>query len=110
MLRYLLLLLEGGIYTDTDTKRLKPISEWTNGARLWKDGRGWLYGNRDELNLTDELTGVGEDYLGPPSVVVGIEADVGDREDWHDWWPRPVSSPVIRLPWRLTSSRDMTAF
>lgn len=106
MLRYLLLLLEGGIYSDTDTKRLKPISEWTNGARLWNDGRGWLYGNRDELNLTEELTGVGEDDLGPPSVVLGIEADVGDREDWHDWWPRPVSITGSRRPWRLTFDKQ----
>jgi len=32
-----------------------------------------------------------EDVVGPPSVIVGIEADVGDREDWAMWWPRPVS-------------------
>ena len=31
-----------------------------------------------------------EMVLGTPSVVVGVEADVGGREDWHDWWPRPV--------------------
>jgi hypothetical protein len=24
-------------------------------------------------------------------VVVGIEADVGERDDWNEWWPRPVS-------------------
>lgn len=89
MLRYLLLLLEGGIYTDTDTRRLKPISNWSNKARLWQDGRGWLYGNSTGLDL-EPMEGVGIDDLAPPSVVVGIEADVGDRQDWHDWWPRPV--------------------
>ncbi|KAI5454555.1 hypothetical protein NCC49_003450 [Naganishia albida] len=99
MLRYLLLLLEGGIYSDTDTKRLKPISAWTDGARLWNNGRGWLYGS-DQFNLTEELTGVGEEDLGPPSVVVGIEADVGDRQDWHDWWPRPVQI----VQWTISST------
>jgi hypothetical protein len=28
------------------------------------------------------------------SVVVGVESDVGGREDWHDWWPRPVSAAL----------------
>lgn len=92
MLRYLLLLLEGGIYSDTDTRRLKPISNWSNKARLWHDGRGWLYGNSTELDL-EPMEDVGIDDLAPPSVVVGIEADVGDRQDWHDWWPRPVRFP-----------------
>jgi alpha 1,6-mannosyltransferase len=32
-----------------------------------------------------------QDVLGEASVVIGIEADVGGREDWHEWWPRPVS-------------------
>ncbi|KAJ9104808.1 hypothetical protein QFC19_003949 [Naganishia cerealis] len=94
MLRYLVLLIEGGIYSDTDTKRLKPISEWGRGARLWRDGRGWLYGNDSGIELGDELRGVENDDLTPPSVVVGIEADVGDREDWHDWWPRPGALPT----------------
>jgi alpha 1,6-mannosyltransferase len=95
MLRYLLLLLEGGIYSDTDTKRLKPLSEWGRGARLWKDGHGWLYGNDSGVELGNELLEIGIEALGPPSVVIGIEADVGDREDWHDWWPRPVGLVLI---------------
>jgi alpha 1,6-mannosyltransferase len=32
-----------------------------------------------------------QDVLGKPGLVVGIEADVGGREDWFEWWPRPVS-------------------
>ncbi|KAJ9108941.1 hypothetical protein QFC21_000263 [Naganishia friedmannii] len=100
MLRYLLLLLEGGIYSDTDTKRLKPISEWGSGARLWKGGRGWLHGNDSGVELGEELSGIGIDELGPPSVVIGIEADVGDREDWHDWWPRPVQI----VQWTISST------
>ncbi|KAG9104613.1 membrane-bound alpha-1,6- mannosyltransferase Initiation-specific [Ceratobasidium sp. 370] len=67
LLRYLLVMVEGGIYTDIDTKRLKDISQWGQGA----DIRG------------AESTGL-------PSVVVGIEADVGTRSDWHQWWPRPL--------------------
>ncbi|GHJ85605.1 hypothetical protein NliqN6_2007 [Naganishia liquefaciens] len=99
MLRYLLLLLEGGIYSDTDTKRLKPISNWSNKARLWHEGRGWLYGNSTGLDL-EPMEGVEVDDLASPSVVVGIEADVGDRQDWHDWWPRPVQI----VQWTISST------
>jgi hypothetical protein len=35
--------------------------------------------------------------LGSVRAVVGIEADVGDRADWADWWPRPVSCFVLVL-------------
>lgn len=30
-------------------------------------------------------------------MVVGIEADVGERDDWNEWWPRPVSPLLIEL-------------
>ncbi len=54
MLRYLLILFEGGVYSDTDTRLLKPISDW---------GKGWS----DYEGTTSN---------GLPGVIVGIEADV----------------------------------
>ncbi|KAF8343767.1 uncharacterized protein EI90DRAFT_3027053 [Cantharellus anzutake] len=68
MLRYLLVLVEGGIYSDTDTRMLKTIDHWGQGSMDFQ----------------------GTHSTGPPSVIVGIEADVGGREDWHNWWARPV--------------------
>ena len=91
MLRYLLLYLEGGIYTDTDTVLLKSPSHWGRTPNLWRNGAGWL---DDDLLKRIEEGVPPENVLPLPSVIVGIEADVGGREDWHDWWPRPVS----RLP------------
>ena len=83
----MLLLLEGGIYSDTDTQLLKSPSDWGRGANLWRDGGGWL----DDVSMKQIQKGDTIDHvLGPPSVVVGIEADVGEREDWYEWWPRPV--------------------
>lgn len=87
-LRYLLLLLRGGIYSDTDTVLLKSPSHWGQNARLWNDGEGWLA--EDQKKRLEEGAQINE-VLGRPSVIVGLEADVGDREDWYDWWPRPVS-------------------
>ncbi|QRV86322.1 glycosyltransferase family 32 protein [Ceratobasidium sp. AG-Ba] len=67
LLRYLLVMVEGGIYSDIDTIRLKSISNWGSGADV-----------------------KGPEMTGPPSVFVGVEADVGTRSDWHKWWPRPL--------------------
>ncbi|ORY35864.1 hypothetical protein BCR39DRAFT_563283 [Naematelia encephala] len=97
-LRYLLLLLEGGIYSDTDTRLLKRPSTWGHGATLWRNGDGWL----DEQSRNRIIDGA-EDVdavLGRPSVVVGIEADVGGREDWFDWWPRPIQI----VQWTMASA------
>ncbi|CAE6432560.1 unnamed protein product [Rhizoctonia solani] len=67
MLRYLLVAVEGGIYSDMDTVRLKELDKWGHGAKIQ-----------------------GPKSKGLPSVFVGIEADVGTRSDWHKWWPRPL--------------------
>ncbi len=87
-LRYLLLYISGGVYTDIDTKLLKSMSEWGKTATFWNEGKGWM----DEEAARD----IHKKWkkLPPPSVIVGIEADVGDREDWYDWWPRPVSEEM----------------
>ncbi|WWD20536.1 hypothetical protein CI109_105012 [Kwoniella shandongensis] len=98
-LRYLLLLLEGGIYTDTDTDLLKPPSQWGQGARLFRNGAGWVTDEqRERLDKGEDVDKV----LGKPSVVVGVEADVGDREDWFDWWPRPMQI----VQWTMASAPD----
>jgi alpha 1,6-mannosyltransferase len=62
MYRYLILLVEGGIYSDMDTTVLKPPKIWGNNADHFGDGP----------------------FDGDVSVCIGIEADVGNREDWHD--------------------------
>ena len=92
-LRYILLLLEGGIYSDTDTAPLKGPSSWGQGSKLWRDGDGWLGDEQKDLIQRGRSV---EDVLGKPSVIVGVEADVGTREDWFDWWPRPVSPNLGR--------------
>lgn len=88
LLRYLLLLVHGGIYSDTDTRLLKAPSKWGAGATLWRGGEGWLAdADRRRIEAGESI----DDVLGRPAVVVGIEVDVQDRDDWRDWWPRPVS-------------------
>lgn len=93
MLRYLLMYLEGGVYTDVDTRLIRPISTWGRGtARLWNNGRDWLAADDDDEPSADSLS--------RPSVIVGVEADVGTRADWHDWWARPIQI----AQWTLSST------
>jgi alpha 1,6-mannosyltransferase len=56
MIRYLLLLEEGGLYSDLDTKSLKPIDDW-----------------------------IPPEYQAMVNVVIGIEYDKLDGERWVDW-------------------------
>ena len=56
MLRYLVLLGDGGVYCDMDTRALKPIDDWVPAA-----------------------------YRGKANVVVGIEYDKMDGSRWLDW-------------------------
>ncbi|KAG8991542.1 membrane-bound alpha-1,6- mannosyltransferase Initiation-specific [Tulasnella sp. JGI-2019a] len=86
-LRYLLVFFHGGVYSDTDTICLRPIEEWGASADLWsdRDGNSWLPSIREGESPEDRKAA-----LGPPSVIIGVEVDVGDREDWYRWWPRPL--------------------
>ncbi|MCJ1324604.1 hypothetical protein MMC10_001266 [Thelotrema lepadinum] len=56
MIRYLVLLRDGGLYTDIDTKSLKPIDDW-----------------------------VPVEYQGNTSIVVGVEYDRLNGNRWNDW-------------------------
>lgn len=35
MLRYLLLIASGGVYSDIDTRALMPLARWAEGAELF---------------------------------------------------------------------------
>ncbi|KAJ5099465.1 hypothetical protein N7532_006466 [Penicillium argentinense] len=59
--RYLVLLARGGIYSDIDTRALKPA-------------HFWLPEDLDRKTI---------------GFMVGIEADP-DRPDWHDWYTRRI--------------------
>ncbi|GAA6000829.1 hypothetical protein JCM10207_004679 [Rhodosporidiobolus poonsookiae] len=78
--RYLVLAVEGGVYADTDVECLRPVEKWGEDV-------SW-HGERPEGYVA-------------PSLIVGIEADVGKRLDWHEWWPRPLQFSQ----WTIASAR-----
>ncbi|KZZ92700.1 alpha 1,6 mannosyltransferase [Ascosphaera apis ARSEF 7405] len=71
--RYLILLARGGVYSDIDTYVIQPVSRWIPAE--------W------------DVSNIG--------LVVGIEADVADRPDWHDWYSRAVQF----CQWTILSKR-----
>lgn len=73
--RYLVIFLEGGYYSDTDTDCLKPIDVWGT-----VDAVTWDLGDQ----VSKELA------YAPPQVVVGVEVDVPDVTGWETFWPRPI--------------------
>ncbi|PGH34879.1 alpha 1,6-mannosyltransferase [[Emmonsia] crescens] len=60
--RYLILLARGGIYSDIDTYVLKPAADWLP-----------RHVDRSTIGL-----------------IIGIEADAGNRDDWQKWYSRQV--------------------
>lgn len=96
--RYLILFARGGVYTDIDTRPLKPANGWVPES-------------------------IPMDYQG---MVIGIEADP-DRPDWSEWYARRIQfvqwtmrakpgHPILREviariveEVRLRRSRDLSA-
>ncbi|EGG12653.1 family 32 glycosyltransferase, partial [Melampsora larici-populina 98AG31] len=87
--RYLKLLIVGGVYSDMDTRCLKPIETW---MECHLSDHQEIENNFTKNETTVEKSLLDWTYKGTekPSVIVGIEADVGDRADWEEWWPRPI--------------------
>ncbi|ORX39234.1 hypothetical protein BD324DRAFT_576681 [Kockovaella imperatae] len=87
-LRYLLPLLEGGVYSDVDTTPLRPIEQW-----------GRVNVENLDISNTD-----GPDWEASistfPSVVVAVDVDVHKHPTWMDGWPRPLGI----CQWTLSSA------
>ncbi|CAD6575672.1 MAG: membrane-bound alpha-1,6- mannosyltransferase Initiation-specific [Tremellales sp. Tagirdzhanova-0007] len=94
LLRYLLLLVEGGVYSDIDTLPLRPIEQWghTNPEYLdisATDGKSW----RSLLTAS-------------PAVIVAIDVDVHSHPDWAKGWPRPLGI----CQWTISSAPSHPIF
>lgn len=89
LLRYLLPLVKGGVYVDTDTTPTAPIAEWGQSEAEWfnvnrTDGPGW----REKFGQHDA------------AIVLGIDVDVHADLNWHRMWPRPLGV----CQWALASA------
>ncbi|TYJ57723.1 hypothetical protein B9479_001577 [Cryptococcus floricola] len=93
-LRYLLPLIEGGVYSDVDTRPIRPVEQWgtTNPEILdlsESDGPNW----RSQLSTH-------------PSVIVAIDVDVHAFVNWQNSWPRPLGI----CQWTLSSAPNHPIF
>ncbi|WWC72912.1 uncharacterized protein I206_106876 [Kwoniella pini CBS 10737] len=93
-LRYLLPLIIGGVYSDVDTRPIRPIEEWgKNSIELLDlsktDGEEW------KLKISTN-----------PAVIIGIDVDVHNKKGWENEWPRPLGI----CQWTLSSSPNHPIF
>ncbi|CED82636.1 OCH1 [Phaffia rhodozyma] len=86
-LRYLLMLVHGGVYSDTDTVALRPIEQWGKlHPRLYTNG---------------SLSSFDYSPDSEPSLILGIEVDVWKPGcGWIKKWPRPLQI----AQWTLSST------
>ncbi|CAI4061903.1 initiation-specific alpha-1,6-mannosyltransferase SKDI_07G2170 [Saccharomyces kudriavzevii IFO 1802] len=86
--RYLVLFARGGVYSDIDTRLLKPIDSWPSKRKSWLD---------DIINVNIAIPYKNLKVSPPtsskisqqPGLVIGIEADP-DRVDWNDHYARRI--------------------
>lgn len=71
MLRYLVLLAEGGVYSDADTRALMPLAHWADDAELWVPASGPASFNSEGRTAERE----------PVRVIISVE---GDFHIWRD--------------------------
>nr|ODN90573.1 hypothetical protein L203_01683 [Cryptococcus depauperatus CBS 7841] len=79
LLRYLLPLVQGGVYSDVDTRPIRPIEQWGHVNVEFLD-----------ISSTDGETWASS-LSAEPSVIVGIEVDIHVNLEWERYWPRPFA-------------------
>lgn len=101
-MRYLLVALYGGIYSDMDTVLHRPPSHWGRDAELWRGGKGWMEDD-DIASLKAEWSSQSYSWndevirlIGKPEVVVAIEYSVEMDQVWDHGYPSPVSASQHR--------------
>lgn len=80
-LRYATLLVDGGIYSDMDTRVLMPVDEWFKGAKVW-GGEAGLVDTKDSSDggMWAEAKEPKQVQSEPIRFLVGIE---NDPSLWH---------------------------
>ncbi|OCF32401.1 hypothetical protein I317_05600 [Kwoniella heveanensis CBS 569] len=93
-LRYILPLVLGGVYSDVDTRPIRPIEQWgqTNVEYL-------SLASTDGLNWRSKLST-------HPAVIVAIDVDVHSYPHWENSWPRPLGI----CQWTLSSAPSHPIF
>jgi alpha 1,6-mannosyltransferase len=103
--RYLVLLVHGGVYTDTDTACVRPIDDWALHPDQ-KQSHPLLDSLPDLIRLIDEKTetvGTKDEGGGGPSLLVSIEADA--RHTGQDWRKDTLVRGLQIAQWTILAKR-----
>ncbi|WVQ81321.1 hypothetical protein IAT38_003444 [Cryptococcus sp. DSM 104549] len=93
-LRYLLPLVQGGVYSDVDTQPIRPIEQWGQVSVEYLD-----------LTATDGPTWRSA-LTTHPSVIVAVDVDVHAFRKWEAQWPRALGI----CQWTLSSAPNHPIF
>ncbi|KAF8321538.1 hypothetical protein DL93DRAFT_2223905 [Clavulina sp. PMI_390] len=79
MLRYLIMLAAGGVYSDADTQVLMPLSRWADNAEVYPVPRKITENHQNDIS---NVTRNASDFPRYPiRIIVGVE---GDFHIWRD--------------------------
>lgn len=79
MLRYLVLLAAGGVYSDADTRALMPLAHWADGVQVYPTPLKSMTSMRGQGD--DDSQQMQTDRRYPIRMIVSIE---GDFHIWRD--------------------------
>jgi len=93
LFRYMVLQTFGGVYSDIDTTCLKPVSSWVKTKQ-----QNMVISNTTTTTTPSTSTSFNKSI----GLIVGVEADTGDRKDWALWYPRQLQW----CQWTIASTRS----
>ncbi|ORY25623.1 hypothetical protein BCR39DRAFT_471209 [Naematelia encephala] len=97
--RYLVLLLNGGVYTDTDTACVRPLSQWAVSPDR-PTTHPLAQSLPTLLELADESLSTQEDS---PALIVALEADAPDLNT--DWRGESFVRGIQVVQWTIQAKR-----
>lgn len=99
------LLLEGGIYTDTDTAPVTPITEWGRPHTTRTDP---LLSSLSKL-LSPSYSPEDDGPLDEPSLILSVESDAIDFK-WDDWRNVGLVRAVQIVQWTMAVRPFLAVF
>ncbi|WVW84759.1 hypothetical protein I302_106794 [Kwoniella bestiolae CBS 10118] len=107
LFRYLVLLLNGGIYTDTDTACVLPVSQWGKNADHHRSTNPLLEALPQLLSLSSSHPDI-PDTDDSPSLIIALEND--SPSSGSDWRAETFVRGIQVVQWTIASRKGHPVF